>query len=91
MALASAFDQHAADAGLPDHGGIVGEEERAAPVVEEPFHGLPLLQDPVGEPVGLQVIRLAEIHGHEELLRAGGGGEGEPDQDPQQDRRPPTT
>ena len=52
---------------LPICRGIVGEQERAAAVVEEPLRLRALREHPVGEAVGLEMVGLAIVHRHEQL------------------------
>ena len=67
--------------------GAVGEQERAAAVVEQPLDALAALEAAERQAVGPEVVGLRRVHGHEQggAGRAGGGGEGagdEPAEDP---------
>lgn len=40
----------------------IGGKETAAPIVQEPLHGLPMLEGPVDQSVGFEVIALCLVH-----------------------------
>ena len=57
--------------------GILGQQERAAAVVEQPLDLLALDQRPEREPIGLEVVGLLVVHRHQQAGLHGGGGQPE--------------
>ena len=60
----------AVERGIPRRRGVVREEKRPAPVVQEPFGTAAALEQPERHPVGLEMVGLRVVHRDEQPWRA---------------------
>ena len=59
--------RYGADSGFAHNGLVEVHEKSPAPIIEQPFHGMALLQGPKRNAVGFEVIGLRHIHRDEHL------------------------
>ncbi len=85
------LERDASQRRLSSDRGKVGEKKRAAPVIQEPLRAAHLLQSPVRQPIGPQMIRLGSVHRHQKRLTGRRGRTDQPDDDRDQPQADPST